>query len=144
MSGGVKDLYHKLILLHNRHPVHFEKWEGAPNIIEAYNPICGDQFKLFIDTRDNRVQKATFHGYGCALSKAATSILIQLIEGKTLSQAQHICQQYMEAITQGKLNPGDPPEFGPFIAVKKFPVRQQCVTLSWKKLKEFLEAHEIN
>ncbi|MGI9543859.1 MAG: Fe-S cluster assembly sulfur transfer protein SufU [Cyclobacteriaceae bacterium] len=138
MSGGIKDLYHPMILEHNKHPMHFEKWENASQIIEAYNPVCGDQFKIFLDIKNSQIEKVTFHGYGCALSKAATSILVKLLQKKNLTEARELCHQYLQALEEGYLKPGLPPEFEAFLVAKNFPGRTQCVTLSWEALKNFL------
>ena len=138
MSGGIKDLYHPTILEHNKHPVHFEIWEAAPHIIEAYNPVCGDQFKIYLAVKNNRIERITFHGYGCALSKSATSVLVQLLQDKSLEDAKTICSKYFEALEQGVIKTDDPQEFEAFLAVKKFPEREQCVNLSWKATQSFL------
>lgn len=139
MSGGIKDLYHPTILEHNKHPVHFEKWEDAPNKIEAYNPVCGDKFKIFLNIDNGIIKKATFHGYGCALSKAATSVLVQLIQGKNIEEARQVCHEYLRAMDRGSLIAQDPQEFEAFLGVKKFPSRKQCVILGWETVKRYLD-----
>ena len=63
-ENTLAQLYDDVILQHNREPYHYEKRLTAQHILEAYNPLCGDKFKLFLDIEDEKVQKATFHGYG--------------------------------------------------------------------------------
>ena len=48
MNTKLSQLYQQVILSHNNLPFHFEKRLTAPHIIEAYNPLCGDKFKLFL------------------------------------------------------------------------------------------------
>lgn len=139
MSRGIKDLYHPIILEHNKHPIHFEKCENATHVIEAYNPVCGDQFKIFLYTENDQIERVAFHGYGCAISKAATSVLVKLIEKKGLAEALELCRQYLQVLEKGNLNPGLPKEFEAFLVAKDFSGRKQCATLSWESLSSFLE-----
>ena len=82
MKPDPKALYHPLILQHNKAPFHYEKQTSAPTQLDAYNPICGDRFQLYLDMKDQRIEQFHFHGYGCAVSKAATSVMITHLLGK--------------------------------------------------------------
>ena len=137
----LSELYHKVILQHNESPFHYAKMETASHLVEAYNPLCGDRFKLYLDVEDNRVKQAHFHGYGCAISKASTSILLQKIEGKTLQEIPDIIQQFYAYVHPDKDPSGvtHDPDFEAFAAAKKFPARLKCATLSWNELETDLK-----
>ena len=124
-------MYHKLIIAHDRNPFHYEKRETADQVIEAYNPLCGDKFKLFLDLNGNKIKNAHFHGYGCAISKASTSVLIQKIEGLTVAEALNLCSQFFSHL-QNEGSTSSDPNFEAFAEVRKFPGRMKCVTLSWE------------
>ena len=79
MNDSLKELYNQIILERQKDLTGFEKREDAEVIIEAYNPVCGDKFNLYLDFEGKKVSKASYHGYGCALSKASTSLLIETL-----------------------------------------------------------------
>ncbi len=135
-------LYQGVILQHNDAPLFFEKRPAAQHIIEAYNPLCGDKFKLFLDIENETIVKATFHGYGCAISKAATSVLLSRIQGETMENVLNQIDTYFDVLhskkddnTEGVLIDEN---LAAFKAVQDFPERMTCATLSWQAAKDFL------
>lgn len=141
MSGDLKKLYPAIIKAHNETPFHFEKKLDAHEVIKAYNPICGDRFEIFITSDSKKAIAIHFHGFGCAISKASTSILVKSLEGKTRTEAITICNTFLRFIdkeTQDE-NVTLPGEFLAFSAVHDFPERYDCATLSWKEMKKNLE-----
>jgi nitrogen fixation NifU-like protein len=141
MQKNLQSLYQTVILQHNREPFHYEKRPEAGLVLEAYNPICGDQYKLYLDIEQNKVVNATFHGYGCAISKAATSVLVQRIMGCSLDDLQPLFDQFYEVVQPASPDAAlpDDEEFQAFAGTRDFPERLECATLSWTALKEWLE-----
>jgi len=137
MKDALKQLYNKLILDRQKDPTGFEKRDDAQNVIEAYNPVCGDQFKLYLDFDREVISRASYHGYGCALSKAATSLLIEGLPGKTV----HECKEFIAYFFNSQNNDDEQaPEIYKALAVaKKFPGRKQCTTLSWEAVSNFID-----
>lgn len=138
MEQELNELYHPLILDHNQHPRNYQKRPEAGVVLDAYNSLCGDKFKLYLDIEDDRVVQASFSGYGCAVSKAATSILIEKIQGKTINEVRQILGEYFGITKTGQGNSSDA-ELLAFAAAKKFPGRLKCAVLSWEALEEFLD-----
>lgn len=138
-TDKIKQLYQEVILRHDRQPVHFEKREEAPVVIEAYNPICGDRFNLYLEIKDGKVASAAFHGYGCAISKAATSVLIARIEGKPIADILSLYKQYQSLLDPAVPEPaGMDEELSAFMGARQFPARRQCAALSWEALEVYL------
>lgn len=54
------------------------------------NPICGDQMKMFIKVKDDKIVDLRWKTYGCASAIASTSALSELAKGKTLDEALKI------------------------------------------------------
>ncbi len=130
-----KDLYQQVIMQHNRSPVGFERDEDAPIVIEAYNPLCGDRFTLYLDWADGKLCRARFFGYGCAISKASTSVLMERIEGKSPVEIRALIDLMCCVAEPGCGLPDDlPDELRAFLAARRFPARKTCVTLSWEAL----------
>jgi nitrogen fixation protein NifU and related proteins len=136
------DLYKGVILEHNSTPQYFEKRPTAQHVIEAYNPLCGDKFKLFLDMENGIITKATFHGYGCAISKAATSVLLSNIQGKTIEVILSQINTYFSVLntpnTEGVVFDEN---INAFKAVQQFPERRACATLTWQSLEDFIHAN---
>jgi len=51
------------------------------------NPVCGDQMKMFIKVKDNKITDLKWKTYGCASAIASTSALSELAKGRTLDEA---------------------------------------------------------
>lgn len=54
------------------------------------DPSCGDQMKLWISIRDNRIEKIAFKSYGCPGAIATSSMLTDLAGGRTIEEARQI------------------------------------------------------
>ncbi|MEO1452054.1 MAG: Fe-S cluster assembly sulfur transfer protein SufU [Bacteroidota bacterium] len=135
MTPDPKKLYQQLILQHQKAPVNFFKQEAPAQQIEAYNPICGDKFTLFFHLENGRFTKTSFHGFGCSISKAASSVLVEWLEGKSWEEANPIVQAYLEVISGNRPpEPSDPDFFAAFAIANQFPGRETCANLSWEAL----------
>lgn len=140
MEQQLNELYHPMILEHNQNPSHYLKRPEAGVVLDAYNSLCGDKFKLYLDIEQDRVVAASFSGYGCAVSKAATSVLMEKIQGKNLEEIQGLIQAYFAITkTDQENSPDADPELLAFAAAKKFPGRLKCAVLSWEACAEHLQ-----
>lgn len=136
----LKDLYQSVILQHDREPFHYYKMEATDVILEAYNPVCGDQFRLFFKIEHQTVQEASFQGYGCAISKASTSVLIKKIQGISFDAIQLLLQDFQTIVAPKNLLQLEPDsELAAFAAARQFPERLPCATLSWEALEKYLQ-----
>ena len=54
------------------------------------NPICGDQMKMYIKVKDDKISDIRWKTYGCASAIASTSALSEIAKGKTLDEALRI------------------------------------------------------
>src|SRR6185436_5770045 len=84
----LSELYQQVILDHNKKPRNFRKLETANHSAEGFNPLCGDQLTVYLDLEDDAVREITFEGSGCAISKAAASMMTQAVKGKTKQDAE--------------------------------------------------------
>ena len=132
----VHKLYQEVILKENKTPFHFEKKEAGYQMIEAYNPVCGDQYKLFLKMEQNKLKDLFFHGYGCAISKASTSILAKHSEDKSIGELKSMIELFLKNIAENNVIVDEilQKEFNAFKAAKQFPGRIKCATLSWNTL----------
>jgi nitrogen fixation NifU-like protein len=83
----VDDLYREHILDHYKNPRNHGTIDDADVSAEGVNPLCGDQLAIDLKISDGRIEEIKFHGRGCSISQAATSMLTELAEGKTVEEA---------------------------------------------------------
>jgi nitrogen fixation protein NifU and related proteins len=143
MNQDLKKLYPEILKAHNQAPYHFEKIDSADKVIKAYNPICGDRFEVYLDfENENMFGQLHFYGLGCSVSKASTSVLTKLLEGKTVDDALQLCNHFLSYINQesGFEPLVLPDEFFAFSGVHDFPERLECAALAWREMKKFLES----
>jgi len=84
--------YNPKVLELFRNPKNLGKMEDATVSAVAGNPACGDMitFYLKIDEKKEVIEKASFESYGCAANIATSSILTEMIKGKTLREAWEV------------------------------------------------------
>lgn len=137
-------LYSALIVDHSRRPHHFGTLKVPPaKTLEAFNPLCGDRFSLYLDLDGATIKQLTFQGSGCAISTASLSILTDLVHGKTLSEACDAIEAFTALLTGAALEPKKLTTLGKAAAlagVKAFPMRVKCATLGWHALQQLLES----
>jgi nitrogen fixation protein NifU and related proteins len=140
MNEKLKELYQSVILKNNNDPFNFLKREEAGYELDAYNQICGDRFKLYFDIQNDKITNFSFHGFGCAISKASTSILVKKLEGKPVDDIKAILESFLKTVNpDGKLPENTEDDFMAFAATRDFPGRLKCATLSWESINDFLE-----
>jgi nitrogen fixation NifU-like protein len=133
----LSELYQQVILDHNKKPRNFRKLEQANHSAEGFNPLCGDHLTIYLDLEDNSVKEIAFEGSGCAISKAAASMMTQAVKGKSREQVEALLNEFHSMVT-GELDEEiEENKLGNlkiFAGVREFPVRVKCATLPWHTL----------
>lgn len=127
-------LYEQVILDHNRSPRNFGVLEEASHKAEGYNPLCGDQFTVYLKLKDGYVEDIHFDGAGCAISKSAASVMTTLVKGKTREQVKELFNNYHEMVTaepDAELDEDTLGKLMVFSGVRRYPIRIKCATLAW-------------
>jgi nitrogen fixation NifU-like protein len=140
--SDLSDLYQQVILDHNRNPRNFRTVPGANRRAEGYNPLCGDRISLQVRVDDDVIADVGFQGSGCAISKAAASLMTAAVQGKTTGEADTLFRSFHDMLTGGVDAPADPQSLGKlaaFSGVRAFPARVKCANLSWHTLRAALE-----
>lgn len=141
----LSELYQQVILDHNKKPRNFRKLENANHTAEGYNPLCGDHLTIYLDLEGDAVKEITFEGSGCAISKAAASMMTQAVKGKSKEQAEELFTEFHSMVT-GELDEetqeNNLGNLKIFAGVREFPVRVKCATLPWHTLHAALNNRE--
>jgi len=86
------------IMDHFLHPRNVGKIDNPDGVGKIGNPTCGDIMEFFIKVKDGKIIEAKFQTYGCAAAIASTSILTELIIGKTIDQALKISNKKIREV----------------------------------------------
>jgi nitrogen fixation NifU-like protein len=141
----LSELYQQVILDHNKKPRNFHKLEAANRTAEGYNPLCGDQLTVYMLLEDEVVKDVSFEGQGCAISKAAASMMTQAVKGKTKEDAEVLFNEFHRMVTGQLDEEATPNHLGRltiFSGVRDFPARVKCASLSWHTMHAALHGQE--
>ncbi len=139
--SDLRDLYQQVILDHYRAPRNFGALEPVSSCAEGYNPLCGDQVKVYLRTDGDLVDGLTFEGVGCAISTASASLMTEAVRGLERPQAEALIASFLALMTgDGDGEAGvDLGKLQVLSGVKDYPVRIKCATLAWHALRAALE-----
>ena len=149
----LKQLYQDIILEHGKSPRNFGKCKQYTHEAKGYNPLCGDQVQVYLKlNNEKKVEELTFEGSGCAISIASTSIMTELVKGKTVKIAKKIVVDFLDMIknkSEIKSNDLDEDQKTKIMSlsgVKQYPMRVKCATLAWHTLTSAIERkkEEVN
>jgi len=142
----LSELYQQVILDHNKKPRNFRKLESANHSAEGFNPLCGDQLTVYLDLEDGNVKEISFEGSGCAISKAAASMMTQAVKGKSKQEAEQLFTEFHQMVT-GELDEETTTNglgnLKIFSGVREFPVRVKCASLPWHTMHAALNNQAI-
>ena len=116
-----EDLYREVILDHYKNPRGHGELEGADVSAEGQNPLCGDEVSIFVGfgADGDTIDEVKFTGRGCAISQAATSMLTEMVKGRSATDIAEL--------------PRD--ELLEEIGIPLTPIRLKCALLGLSTLK---------
>ena len=127
-----------MILDHNRKPRNFCKIADANRTAEGYNPLCGDRINVELMVEDGIVKDVAFQGAGCAISKAAASMMTSSVIGKPEREVDALFQRVHAMLTGANGAAAEVGKLAVFAGVREFPSRIKCATLAWHTLQAAL------
>ncbi len=134
MNEEFQDLYREIILDHNKSPRNCRTMENPDRVVQGKNPLCGDNYKVYVKLDGDTVSDVSFEGSGCAISKASASVMTEFLKGKSIDEVEKFFNLFHEMVT-GKLDVDDcfdeVGKLAAFAGVAEFPVRVKCATLAW-------------
>jgi nitrogen fixation NifU-like protein len=118
---ALESLYREVILDHYKNPRGHGVIEDADAEAEGQNPLCGDEVSIYVAFGEDgeTIEDVKFSGRGCAISQAATSMLMEMAKGRTAQQVATL----------------DKDELLAEIGVPLTPVRLKCAMLGLTTLK---------
>lgn len=139
--SGFDEIYNDLIMEHSMNSPNKRNLEEVSSCLLGHNPNCGDEIKLEIWLENGVIKDAAFSGHGCAISQSSTSIMIDTLKGRTITDAKKIIQLFMKMIKREKLSAKEKKLLGESVAfenISNMPARVKCALLSWHTMEELL------
>lgn len=137
-----KEMKRSIILDHYQNPYHRLRHDGDNDYVKlnSRNVSCIDNIDLYVKIKDDKIEDISFDGEACVISISSTSIMSELLSGKTIDEAIAIIKNYDSMIEEEEYDRDILDEAIVYEDVAKQPSRKKCATLSWnglyKKLKE--------
>jgi nitrogen fixation NifU-like protein len=80
-------LYREVILDHYKNPRGHGVIEGADAEADGQNPLCGDEVSIYVSFGEgDTIEEVKFSGRGCAISQASTSMLMEMVKGRSVHE----------------------------------------------------------
>ncbi|MFW6265009.1 MAG: Fe-S cluster assembly scaffold protein NifU [Bacillota bacterium] len=94
-------MYTEKVMEHFNNPRNVGSIENADAVGEVGNPVCGDIIKLYIKIDDNIIEDIKFKTFGCGAAIATSSMVTELVKGKTLDEALEISNKSVAEALDG-------------------------------------------
>jgi nitrogen fixation protein NifU and related proteins len=86
----VSPVYSEKVMEHFKNPRNVGEMENPDGIGHVGNPVCGDIMELYIKVKDDVITDAKFKTFGCGAAIATSSMVTELVRGKTIGEALKI------------------------------------------------------
>ena len=100
---------------------------------------CIDNIDLEVKVENGVIQDICFDGVACTISTASTSIMSELLKGKSVDEAKDIINNYLAMLHGEPYDEDVLEEANAFVNTSKQANRIKCATLSWNGMKEIIE-----
>ena len=140
MSGDdLEQMYQEVILEASRNPHGRERF--APDLASEQSAQAGESVVRASHEYCAAGESLVWDGHGCSISQASLSIMVDLVEGKTVDEAMRLTglfHQLMDSRGAGLSDESAEEDLGDavvFQGVSKYPMRIKCALLGWEGMK---------
>jgi len=124
-------LYSEKVMEHFKNPRNVGEMENPDGVGYVGNPVCGDIMELYIKVNDGIIVEAKFKTFGCGAAIATSSIVTEMVKGKSIEKALKISNKAVAEALDGLP-----------------PVKMHCSVLAEEALKsaieDYLEHQKLN
>jgi len=137
----LSQIYTELIMEHSQSTQNRRHLDHIDASERGHNPSCGDDIVLELKFNGDIIEDAAFTGSGCAISQASTSMMIDLITGKSKEEALDLVETFISMIKREVTDDEELEKLEDAIVLKNIsnmPARVKCAVLAWHTLKEVI------
>jgi len=120
--SDVWKLYSEKVMEHFKNPRNVGEIENPDGIGHVGNPVCGDIMELYLKVSDNTITDAKFKTFGCGAAIATSSMLTEMVKGKSIEEALGISNRAVAEALDGLP-----------------PIKMHCSVLAEEALKSAIE-----
>ena len=120
---------------HNKRTVEDESYSK----IHMDSDSCVDDIYVYLKVEGNVVKDVAFDGIACTIATSSTSIMTDLVTGKTIEEAREIIRNYLAMINHEEYDEDLLEEANVFQNTYKQANRIKCATIGWNGLKQMLD-----
>ena len=123
------------------------KNRGIPDNIDEYivinsnNQSCIDNINIYVKLKDNVIEDVKFEGEACVIAISSTSILSNMLIGKTMDEAKEILENYFNMIEEHDYDKELLGEANVYEDMYKQPSRKTCATLFARGIGKIIDNH---
>ncbi len=94
-------MYNEKVMDHFQNPRNVGEMDNPSGVGEVGNMKCGDIMKIYIKVKDDVIENIKFLTFGCGAAIASSSVLTEMVKGKTLQEAEAITNQQVADELEG-------------------------------------------
>lgn len=137
------ELKKALIMEHYQNPLNRNIIEDEKYVkVNSNSETCIDNIDLYILFEDDKIKDLHFHGEACAISTSATSIMIKLLIGKTITEVKELMKNYYNMIDEKEYDAELLEEAICYDEIYKQQNRKGCATIPWKGIEKAINEYE--
>ena len=97
----VRSLYSNKVMEHFKNPRNVGEIENPDGVGHVGNPVCGDIMELYIKVTNGTITDAKFKTFGCGAAIATSSMMTEMVKGKSVSEALEISNRAIAEALDG-------------------------------------------
>ncbi len=140
-----QEMMREIIMDHYTHPRNKKETDDIRyQTVYMDSTSCIDKVYVQVLIEDNIIKDALWHGVGCAISTASTSIMTELLKGKTVDEANNILKNYFNMINEQEFDESVLDEAIVFMNTSRQPARIKCATIGFRGVDQILKGEKGN
>lgn len=142
---NLEEMYNEIIMEHSMNSYNKKKLSSYDFCDLGHNPNCGDEIEIEVKLNGDVIEDMAFSGHGCAISQSSTSVMIDVLKGKTVKEAKEIIATFIGMIKREITDEEKLEKLEDAIAFKNIsnmPARVKCALLAWHTMEDILKKLE--
>jgi len=99
--SDIWSLYSEKVMEHFKNPRNVGEIENPDGVGHVGNPVCGDIMELYIKVKDGIIVDAKFKTFGCGAAIATSSMVTEIVKGKSIKEALKISNKTVAEALDG-------------------------------------------